>query len=159
MNPFKRTKQPSNDDIETIQLNSEDKKRELIKKHYKKEQIKCEREKFHDERIMRKYNRRMLPNPCWFIVKSIPGIFLYYLDLITDLYMLKRFYLKYVNSHEDRPRFAYGFCFYASLTFTIMPIICLTLYGILKKEWKQQSCCRIVFQFFKSIFNLGLIQK
>ena len=105
----------------------------------------------------------MLPNLCFFVIKSIAVIILYYADMFTDYYMLHRFYLKFISSTDEDAFFSYRIIFYAALFFTIAPVISLIIFGFIENDWKAQSCCRKciqpIFIIIGSILNVGLIKK
>jgi hypothetical protein len=120
-------------------------------------------EKKYNNKLIRDHNKSMLPNMCFFVLKSFAAILLYYADMFTDYFMLHRFYFKLINSTNDDTLFSYRLIFFASLFFTIIPVLSLIIFGILENNWKAQSCCKKCIQLINivigSVLNLGLIKK
>ena len=104
----------------------------------------------------------MLPNKWEFLIASIISLVLYYADMVTDYLMLYRFYIKMTQTSEISRKRVYSFFFYSSLTFTILPILSLILFGILKRTWKNFNGYQMVFKvleiFAESLLNIGLIK-
>lgn len=104
----------------------------------------------------------MLPNKWWFLCTSILSLVLYYFDMITDYIMLDRFLKKLIQSNQISQTCAYTIFFYSSLLFTILPILSLILFSVLKTNWKELNWHRaismIVQIFVESFFNIGLIK-